>query len=275
MFGSQQNIINISFYAILPAAIILYYVYKRDKFPEPPRVVLVTLFLGFGITFPLMLLIPFAEGILENLDWDIESNNFYMSFIRASFLEETMKFLILVYYCLHLDEFDEPMDALVYGVAASLGFAVFENWEYVMGAANESIGYAKDVAFVRAFSAVPLHALAGVFMGFFLMDAIFEKANRKLNLFLALFFPVCLHGLYDLILFSNNISNWWIYILVGVFLVRSFFIFRKQRNLQFQKIRKKTKYIPINSEIFFVVISSLFILITVNYMLNIYNIYVH
>ena len=275
MFGSQQNIINISFYAILPAAIILYYVYKRDKFPEPPRVVLVTLFLGFGITFPLMLLIPFAEGILENLDWDIESNNFYMSFIRASFLEETMKFLILVYYCLHLDEFDEPMDALVYGVAASLGFAVFENWEYVMGAADESIKYAKDVALVRAFSAVPMHALAGVFMGFFLMDAVFEKANRKLNLFLALFFPVCLHGLYDLILFSNNISNWWIYILVGVFLVRSFFIFRKQRNLQFQKIRKKNKYIPINSEIFFVVISSLFILITVNYILNIYNIYVH
>ncbi len=275
MFGSQQNIINISFYAILPAAIILYYVYKRDKFPEPPRVVLVTLFLGFGITFPLMLLIPFAEGILENLDWDIESNNFYMSFIRASFLEETMKFLILVYYCLHLDEFDEPMDALVYGVAASLGFAVFENWEYVMGAADESIKYAKDVALVRAFTAVPMHALAGVFMGFFLMDAIFEKANRKLNLFLALFFPVCLHGLYDLILFSNNISNWWIYILVGVFLVRSFFIFRKQRNLQFQKIRKKTKYIPINSEIAFVVISSLFILITVNYILNIYNIFVH
>ena len=275
MFGSQQNIINISFYAILPAAIILYYVYKRDKFPEPPRVVLVTLFLGFGITFPLMLLIPFAEGILENLDWDIESNNFYMSFIRASFLEETMKFLILVYYCLHLDEFDEPMDALVYGVAASLGFAVFENWEYVMGAAGESIGYAKDVAFARAFSAVPMHALAGVFMGFFLMDAVFEKANRKLNLFLALFFPVCLHGLYDLILFSKNISNWWIYILVGVFLVRGFFIFRKQRNLQSQKIRKKTKNIPINSEIAFVVISSLFILITVNYMLNIYNIYVH
>ena len=275
MFGSQQNIINISFYAILPAAIILYYVYKRDKFPEPPRVVLVTLFLGFGITFPLMLLIPFAEGILETLDWDIESNNFYMSFIRASFLEETMKFLILVYYCLHLDEFDEPMDALVYGVAASLGFAVFENWEYVMGAAGESIGYAKDVALARAFSAVPMHALAGVFMGFFLMDAVFEKANRKLNLFLALFFPVCLHGLYDLILFSNSISNWWIYILVGVFLVRGFFIFRKQRNLQSKKIKKKIKNIPINSEIFFVVISSLFILITANYMLNIYNIYVH
>ena len=97
MFGSQQNIINISFYAILPAAIILYYVYKRDKFPEPPRVVFITLLLSFGISFPLSFLIPFAEGILEGLDFGLESNNFYMSFIRAAFLEETMKFLVLIY----------------------------------------------------------------------------------------------------------------------------------------------------------------------------------
>ena len=182
MFGSGQVLLNLSFYAILPVALIFYYVYKRDKFPEPPRIVFITLLLGFGITFPLSLLIPFAEGILERLDFNLESNNFYMSFIRAAFLEETMKFLILIYYCLHLDEFDEPMDALVYGVAASLGFAAFENWEYVIGAANKNIEYAKDVALIRSFTAVPLHALAGVFMGFFLMDAVFEKEKRKLNL---------------------------------------------------------------------------------------------
>ena len=270
MFGSQQNIIYISFYALLPGILILYYIYKRDKFPEPPRIVFITLLLSFGIAFPLMLLIPFAEGILEVLDWGLESDNFYMSFIRASFLEETMKFMVLIYYCLQLDEFDEPMDALVYGVAASLGFAVFENWEYVMSAAGESIKYAKEVAFVRAYTAVPLHALAGVFMGFFLIDAIFGKVNRKLNLFLALFFPICLHGLYDLILFSHNISDWWIYILLVVFLIRAFFIFRKQRYLQSQGIRKKTKYIVANSDVIFVITSSLFILIITNYILNIY-----
>ena len=169
MFGSQQNIINISFYAILPAAIILYYVYKRDKFPEPPRVVLVTLFLGFGITFPLMLLIPFAEGILENLDWDIESNNFYMSFIRASFLEETMKFLILVYYCLHLDEFDEPMDALVYGVTVSLGFATLENIYYVYFSEFSEIYGSTTLASIRAFTSIPAHASFGCLMGYFVL----------------------------------------------------------------------------------------------------------
>ena len=270
MFGSYQNIISISFYAILPAVIILYYVYKRDKFPEPPRVVFITLLLGIGVTFPLLLIIPFVEGILENLNLGLESDNFYMSFIRAAFLEETMKFLVLIYYCLHLDEFDEPMDALVYGVAVAIGFATFENWEYVVRAAEESIGFAKEVALLRAFTAVPLHALAGVFMGFFLMDAVFEKKNRKLNLFLSLFFPVCLHGLYDLILFSDNISNWWIYILIGVFLIRAFFVFRKERNLQTERIEIEAKYVPINSEIVFVITVSLLTLIAVNYLLNIY-----
>ena len=272
MLGSQQNIIYISFYALLPGILILYYIYKRDKFPEPPRIVFITLLLGFGITFPLMLLIPFAEGILEVLDWGLESDNFYMSFIRASFLEETMKFMVLIYYCLQLDEFDEPMDALVYGVAASLGFAVFENWEYVMGAAGESIGYAKDVAFARAFSAVPMHALAGVFMGFFLMDAIFDREHNRLNLFLSLFFPVCLHGLYDYILMSENFSiqSMWIYILLGVFIIRAFFVFKKQRRLQTERGNSENieKFIPPTKEIAFTILVSGFLVIGVNYFLN-------
>ena len=49
MFGSGQNLLNLSFFAILPAALILWYVYKRDKLPEPPRVVFITLLLGIGL----------------------------------------------------------------------------------------------------------------------------------------------------------------------------------------------------------------------------------
>ena len=182
MFGSGQAFLNLSFYAILPVALIFLYVYKRDKFPEPPRVVIITFLLGIGITFPLSILIIAVEGFAETLNLGIESSNFFMSFIRAAFLEETMKFLVIIYYCLHLDNFDEPMDALVYGVAASLGFALIENWEYVIGATEEGVEFAKDVAFLRSFTAVPLHALAGVYMGFFLMDAIFKKENQVCSL---------------------------------------------------------------------------------------------
>jgi len=161
--------------------------------------------------------------------------------------------------------FDEPMDALIYGVAASLGFAVIENWEYVLGA--ENLEAAKYVALLRGFSAVPLHALAGVFMGFFLMDAIFKKHNRKFFLFMALFFPVCLHGLYDLILFSGSISDYYIFILLLVFLIRAFFVFREQRNLQAVG-EKNIKVIPKTSDIVFVVIVTFVILFSINYFFN-------
>lgn len=179
-----------------------------------------------------------------------------------------MKFLVIIYYCLHLDNFDEPMDAIVYGVAASLGFAVIENWEYVLGATKEGIQYAKDVALLRSFTAVPLHALAGVYMGFFLMDAIFKNKNRKFYLFLSLFFPVCLHGLYDLIIFSNNISDYYLYILLIVFLIRAFFIFKKERKNQELNVKKGTKVIPRSSDIVFVIFLTFIILFITNISFN-------
>ena len=268
MFGSGQIYLNLSFYAILPVALIFYYVYKRDKFPEPPRIVLITFLLGIGTTFPLGILIIAVEGFAETLNMGIEGSNFFMSFIRAAFLEETMKFFVIIFYCLHLDVFDEPMDALVYGVAASLGFAAIENWEYVIGSSKHGMQVAKDVALIRSFTAIPLHALAGVFMGFFLMDAIFQKHNRKFFLFLSLFFPVCLHGLYDLILFSKSISDFYIYILLIIFLVRAIFIFRKERQSQDFDKMKKVKVIPKTSDVIFVVFVTFVILFATNYFLD-------
>ena len=49
MFGSEQVYLNLTFSSILPAALIFWYVYKRDKLPEPPRVVLITFLLGVNL----------------------------------------------------------------------------------------------------------------------------------------------------------------------------------------------------------------------------------
>ena len=275
MFGSQQAIINFSLFSILPVIVILFYVYKRDKFPEPPRTVFITLLLGFGITLPIGLLIPVVEGFIEDFTWGVESRHFYQAFVRAAFLEETMKFLVIIIYCLHLDKFDEPMDALVYDVAASLGFAAYENWQYVIIAfGNEGSEGASAVAWIRAFTAVPLHALCGIFMGFFLMDAIFDKEHAKLNLFLSLFFPICLHGLYNYLIMSESfaIKNYWIFILLGIFIIRAYFIFKKERKLQIQRGVESghMKVLPITKDIVLTIITSGFLVIASSYLLNQY-----
>ena len=74
MFGSGQIFLNLSFYAILPVALIFYYVYKRDKFPEPPRVVLITFLLGIATTFPIGILIIAVEGFLS-IEKDLAEKN--------------------------------------------------------------------------------------------------------------------------------------------------------------------------------------------------------
>ena len=84
MFGSQSGIVQFSIYSILPIIIILFYIYKRDRFPEPPRMVLMTFLLGVSTIFPISLLIPVVEGFGENLNLYGEAEHFYFAFIRAA-----------------------------------------------------------------------------------------------------------------------------------------------------------------------------------------------
>jgi RsiW-degrading membrane proteinase PrsW (M82 family) len=243
----------------------MYAVYKSDKFPQNPRIVAITFVLGFSIILPIQILIPIIESIGKNYHHTVVGENFYQAFIRAALLEETMKFLIIIFYCLRLEEFNKPLDAIIYGVAASLGFALFENWEYVMSAFNESLAIAIVTALYRGFSAVSLHALTGIMMGFFIMDVIFEEKYKKLNITLAILFPVYLHGFYDFMIFSKDIHLWWSNVLVIIFVIRTYFIFKQQKKLQDQRI-SYTKVLPKNSDIVFAIFIT-FVSLIVDYLI--------
>ena len=218
------------FAAVLPALVILFYVYKQDYFPEPKNIVFKTFIFGCSI-------IIFLNLILNDVD------NFADSFIRAAFLEEISKMVIIVFFCTRKDEFDEPMDGLVYGVAASLGFAAYENIEYVMYALNEP---SFEIATIRAYTAVPLHALCGIMMGFLITQSIFEKENNYLNLVLALFIPVGIHGLYNFSLSSSTVSSYFSYIIIISFIVRAYFLFKSLKIRQSRSIIFNKKYYNIS-----------------------------
>lgn len=274
MFGSLTSEVLYSSFAFIPIIIILYYVYKRDKFPEPPRIVFITFFLGVATILPIQIFIPIVEGFGENLDLSGESEHFYISFVRAAFLEETAKWIVLIFYCSKLSDFNEPMDAIVYGVAVSLGFAAYENYDYVMISFFEGgVDEASSTAIIRSMSAVPLHALAGVFMGFFMREAIFYRKNNKISIFLSLLFPICLHGFYNYILFSPSFSVYWIYILLITMLIRVIFIFRKERRVQLSSINENahTKYYAIlNSDVYVTIFSAISLLMILTLIINLF-----
>jgi len=57
---------------------------------------------------------------------------------------------------------------------------------------------------MRAFTAVPGHALDGVFMGYFMNKAKFDPHHRQRSLILALAIPVLLHGIWDFLAFYTS-----------------------------------------------------------------------
>lgn len=175
--------------AVVPALLLMWYFRARDAYPEPPRVVWTTFAIGVFSVAPVVLVeLPIDAAFARVSDpWLAGLGG---AFLGAAIPEDAAKFLILYVYCLRSGSFDEPMDGLVYGAAASLGFAALENLLFVY---SGGLG----VAVIRAVTAVPSHAMNGAIMGYFLALYHFLPARRGAYLFQALAIPIVLHGLYD------------------------------------------------------------------------------
>jgi len=176
--------------AIIPSLLLLWYFQSHDLKPEPARVVWATFFLGVA-TIPGVLLLdwPFQSLLVSHLE-EPHLAGLGAAFFTAAFPEELFKLIVVRGYSARHREFDEPMDGIVYGVAASLGFATLENVLYV---GQGGIG----VAVMRAITAVPGHAFFGAIMGYFVGQSRFAATGRARAALLAYLVPVLLHGLYD------------------------------------------------------------------------------
>ncbi len=187
--------------AIAPSMLLMWYFYKRDVFPEPGKVLWITFGLGVLTVFPVLLVAGPASLVVTEIPGSA-LNGFSTAFLLAAIPEEFFKFTVVWLYASRHVEFDEPMDGIVYGAVASLGFATFENVMYVAGGGTE-------VAILRAITAVPLHAFLGAIMGYFVGQARFapEGKGRGMLWGLAIGVPILLHGLYDFPLLAMGHAN--------------------------------------------------------------------
>ena len=115
----------------IPPIVLLLYFTLSDRFKEPKGTILLVFFLGFLICLP--------AGILNGLSHDFfydgskYSENLTSSFLGPAWAEELLKFSILYLIVLKRNEFNEPMDGLVYGVVVSLGFVeLSKSFEFIL-----------------------------------------------------------------------------------------------------------------------------------------------
>ena len=183
---------------IVPSIIILLFFFLSDKFKEPKGTIALVFFLGILICLPAGILNYFVYQNFNNGTETIEK--LLGSFLGPAWTEELLKLFILYAIVLKRNEFNEPMDGIVYGVAVSLGFATYENYDYVYRLALEWKEYgltSRNIAILRSYSAVPMHGLNGVIMGFYF--GLYTFTGKKKFLTLAILFPYLIHGFYNFV----------------------------------------------------------------------------
>ncbi|MBC8306562.1 MAG: PrsW family intramembrane metalloprotease [Pelagibacterales bacterium] len=197
---------------ILPPILLGLIIWKSDRFPEPGKFLMASFLLGVSIYLPLDLLIMITEDHLAPfLGLDMNAYNNYKAgdpkpvgehafqmFFRAAFLEEGLKFAILLFFCVRLSDLNEPMDAIVYGAAIGLGYAAMENIPY-LNTGNPETAWTMTVVKMRYYPLI-MHLGFGVVMGWLLSLNLFEERSvfkRRLMIILALVIPVIFHGSYN------------------------------------------------------------------------------
>ncbi len=208
--------------AIAPALVLVVYYYRQDRRkPEPKGLIMKIFLLGILSIIPAILL-ELAVSTLEDLvSWWRLGYYLFKAFVVAAICEELIKLWVVKTVAYNNVHFDEVMDGVVYTIVASLGFACIENILYVLGR-----GW--TVALVRAFTAVPMHAVCSGMMGYYIGKAKFtsEKAEESILIKRGFWIAVGIHGLYDFLLFSVPIFG--IIIAFGVIplLIVSFIVLR-------------------------------------------------
>lgn len=190
---------NLLALAIAPGIAICLFIFHKDAYNREPKLNLVLTFLLGVIS-----IIPagFIEIYISNEHKNDILSILIRSFILVALVEEIVKYAVLRFYAYPKKSFDEPLDGIVYGVVASMGFATAENILYVYNA-NE-YGNGIQVALLRMFLAVPAHATFGVIMGYFAGKAKFAATNKNSLLVKGLFWAVFFHGSYDFFLFLQK-----------------------------------------------------------------------
>jgi protease PrsW len=187
---------EILFISLAPVILILIYIYYRDKFEKEPMGLLMrALVAGAIITLP-VIIVELGLSSIVSFENKI-AGAFYEGFIVAAFTEELFKYIAFVVIIWKNRNFNELFDGIIYAVYISLGFAAVENILYVFS-------HGGGVGILRAFTAVPAHALFGVTMGFYFGLAKFNEEKVTSYLWMAILIPILLHGLYDFFLMAEN-----------------------------------------------------------------------
>ena len=188
--------------SLLPAVLLLLYIWKKDTQKEPTYMLMKAVSWGIGIIIPVIVVEKIIGLMLlgENGSPTTLVDTTAMAFLVAAIPEESFKLLALWMVLKKNPFFDEHFDGIVYAVCVGLGFAAVENISYVFSHDDWT-----SVAISRALLAVPGHYAFAVLMGYYY--SVYHFVNRSPKVAICvLLAPVLAHGIYDALAMASLVN---------------------------------------------------------------------
>lgn len=207
MSSDQITFIMVFLLGMAPGIFWLWFMYGRDKWEPEPRMMVFRIFLwGMASTIPaifLELLGTYAIDIFVPGPL-LQSPTFYvalMMFVIVGPVEEFCKYVVVRWKVYGHEEFNEPMDGMVYGAASALGFAAFENVGYLFSAQiNNDLA---STFFLRALLSVPAHMLFASLWSYPMGLAKFMSKNKGERIIRnGLIASMIAHGLFNFLVMT-------------------------------------------------------------------------
>jgi len=190
--------------ALLPAIILVYYTYMQDKLQrEPVKNLVKAFFFGWGSVFASLLIsMPSLRLGLFPQEITTFGDAVRTAFFGAAIPEETAKLFMLWLFLRKCKDFDERMDGIVYAVCVGMGFAAFENVEYLFASGSAWV----TTGIGRSLTAIPGHFAFAVIMGYYYSLNHFDRYRAPLAGLKMWLYPVLAHGLYDAVAMQASVT---------------------------------------------------------------------
>ncbi|HNU96959.1 MAG TPA: PrsW family glutamic-type intramembrane protease [Candidatus Portnoybacteria bacterium] len=189
--------------APLPSIIWLAFYLRKDKHPEPNKLVVKIFLLGaIAIAFAALL----EQGIYVLFKKISLMQELIVLVVSFAFIEEWLKYIVVKFGILKNPNFDEPVDSMIYMIISALGFAAAENIYLLSQISPLKIPISETIEFItmRFVGATFLHALASAILGYFLAISLCKASKfRKTLIFNGLAIATILHSIFNYIIILN------------------------------------------------------------------------
>ena len=232
----------------------LWFWLKEDVHPEPRKEIMLVFLIGMAaviLAFILQTLtawriyvmqsgpisfFDFQEGLSKNTLPIQHGQYFIIGIILFAFFEEISKWLAAFVSGLRSRYFNEPIDAMIYVLTASLGFAAFENALFVSNSlANASLKETLVISSFRFANAVLIHGATGAVIGASFAFSFCHHRRRIAEFLIALFAATALHATYNYyILEAGRDHSYQLYaiITVGITAAIALILFERAKRLK-------------------------------------------